>query len=1660
MSSGDIDKAYGLALDSTGAAYVTGYTTSDDFPLLNAVDEVFGGTQEVFVAKLSGSEQGPIKWTLQTGTVENRPPSMGPDGTIFVNGKDYNFWAVNPDGTRKWQAPTGLSNDSAVVGPDGHIYLVPAGILIALNPDGSEDWSISDLTASHSSPARDFSGRLFLPSGDRVHVYESDGSEAWSYQQPISFSSVLTTPAIAFSGNTFYKIDGPSGPNNKWLACVDTQGNEVWKFNGTGWWRPIIGSDGTVYQFRDDGFMCAIDPDDGHEIWRSADYGWGATPPVVTGDGTIIFGANENVVALNSDGSFKWEFTPQDGPAYMYDHSPAIGVDGTIFFTNEDYIYALNSNGQLAWKVRVGNYIGTSPVIGLDGTVYFQASWDGKLYAIRTSCGGPSPTGWAMEGHDPGRTSQAGYMMPLGVQKTEPTADETGFPASETVSAQMTAAMDPATVTSATVMLTQDGGGSVSGTVSLDGQTITFQPDTPLAYNQTYTATITTGAVSEAGYVLTSDYTWSFTTAGGDHIINASARDHGQVSPSGDVAVAAGGTQLVDIIPDPGYHVIEVVVDGLSVGAVSQYTFSNVTEAHAIEAVFAIDNYSILAAATTGGSIYPSGEVDIIYGANQSFSIQPQEGYYIQDVSVDGVSQGAVTYYTFTSVTGPHTIQATFAIHTYNINATAGSGGSIDPSGAVAVEHGADQTFTITPNEEYEIDSLIVDSQVLAAASSYTFENVTSAHTIHAVFNYVGPVVSPSTITCQLSNSELTVGEPLTVSGQISPAPSQGGAFVDVAFHPPSGTAIHRTTLANAEGAFSYAATCGDISASGTWTVRTSWQGDALLEGAASTDQGLEVSKAATRVTLDITSEAIKLGDLVTISGKFTPEPDCGGGLTGIPISLIISGPGGSEVVGVQTNDQWGHYASIDYSGFDALGEWTVQAFFGGTSGYLASVSSPMRVKVVETAGYAVIVQGKISSEEGLASHNKTTTFVYNTLKNRGLLDDDIMYFNYDVSQPGVDAVPTRTGIEQALTVWARDKMNQKPANLYLVMVDHGYSDVFYIDPYQITANELGTWLDLLQDQLIGQAAYQEILAVMGFCRAGSFIDSLSGGHRVVIASAAADESSYKGPKDLDDEGQVLRDGEYFVTEFFKSVSVGKSVRDCFEEATALTEVFTSSGADSSNAPYYDNSLQHPLLDDNGDGLGSNDLSEQGGDGSFCQDLYVGVSSLTGNDAFDVALTNVAPTVFLDTTDESASLWAGVDNNFRLRTIWVEVKPPSFSVVSTGETGQVELDLTKTIGLYDSGDARYEWNTLSGFTEPGMHQVFYFAKDDITGNVSELKQTLVYKAKPGNQPPDAFSLTAPVDGAEVRTSVVLEWEDTQDPEGDGFTYTVLIAKVANPGDTPDFVNPDIRIENLVHSILLVTAADGLLDLSTYYWKVLAIDEYGAVRESAQTWYFDTDNTNPLAAWLSGQVVSTEDEGQPIAGALVSIQGQGAAVTTVTGAYLISTVPGHYTVNVSADGFIAHLESITLVEGQVITRNVALEPAPVDTDGDGVPDETDNCPLVQNAGQADGDEDGSGDACDNCPEVPNTDQTDSDSDGTGDECDECPTDPDKIVMGLCGCGISDSDDWDIDGIPDCIDDSDGDGWTDYEELQCGSSPSDKRSKCGSNGLSWLMLLLGE
>ncbi len=93
----------------------------------------------------------------------------------------------------------------------------------------------------------------------------------------------------------------------------------------------------------------------------------------------------------------------------------------------------------------------------------------------------------------------------------------------------------------------------------------------------------------------------------------------------------------------------------------------------------------------------------------------------------------------------------------YSITVTAGSGGSVSPSGSVDVEEGHSVTFTILPDAGYEISQLLIDGSSVTVQSSYTFDNVSRNHTLYAVFQ---PLESPPPT--EIPATEVPTAEPTT----------------------------------------------------------------------------------------------------------------------------------------------------------------------------------------------------------------------------------------------------------------------------------------------------------------------------------------------------------------------------------------------------------------------------------------------------------------------------------------------------------------------------------------------------------------------------------------------------------------------------------------------------------------------------------------------------------------------------------------------------------------------------------------------------------------------------------------------------------------------------------------------------------------------------------
>ncbi len=219
-----------------------------------------------------------------------------------------------------------------------------------------------------------------------------------------------------------------------------------------------------------------------------------------------------------------------------------------------------------------------------------------------------------------------------------------------------------------------------------NGGTITPAGTTNMAYNgnQTYTISANAGYhVSDVfvdGASVGAVTSYSFTGVTANHTIYAAfeANEYtvtvnqpanGSITP-GTTTVLFGATPSFVITPNMGYNVTAISVNGSnvnlsnvpSVNGVYTYTFAAVNANQTITATMTAKTYTITASAGSNGSITPNGNTSVNHGASQTYTINPANGYVVENVTVDGMSMGALTAYTFTNVVANHTINATFKL--------------------------------------------------------------------------------------------------------------------------------------------------------------------------------------------------------------------------------------------------------------------------------------------------------------------------------------------------------------------------------------------------------------------------------------------------------------------------------------------------------------------------------------------------------------------------------------------------------------------------------------------------------------------------------------------------------------------------------------------------------------------------------------------------------------------------------------------------------------------------------------------------------------------------------------------------------------------------------------------------------------------------------------
>lgn len=280
----------------------------------------------------------------------------------------------------------------------------------------------------------------------------------------------------------------------------------------------------------------------------------------------------------------------------------------------------------------------------------------------------------------------------------------------------------------------------------------------------------------------------------GEHAVTSSAGEHGRIEPAGTQVVADGTPLWFSLVPDEGWLVDAVEVDGVPVQrGGSSFSIPAAFRDMDVHVAFraakppdpALPFAAVAVEVAPGedgavhGAVSP-GSLSSVYGASHVFYVYPDEGWDLERVEADGAAvpfepvaaalrlrtaaRPAAYSFELENVTRDTHVEVSFRrlsagerpaagpAEALSVRATASAGGSIWPDGAVEAPPGGSVSFSLLADEGFRLAALSVDgadasADVLVSADAraglYVLEGIRADAEVHADFAAESPSVWP-----------------------------------------------------------------------------------------------------------------------------------------------------------------------------------------------------------------------------------------------------------------------------------------------------------------------------------------------------------------------------------------------------------------------------------------------------------------------------------------------------------------------------------------------------------------------------------------------------------------------------------------------------------------------------------------------------------------------------------------------------------------------------------------------------------------------------------------------------------------------------------------------------------------------------------------------------
>ncbi len=664
-----------------------------------------------------------------------------------TTGSRYAFFAFTGNGGATWSASTidGVSaelNGVVALSPTSVWAVGQSGTLLHYNGVSWETKTVTDWPSTKALRAIAFSGSTGWAVGDGYGVaITTDGGATWSTLVAPGTTGALR--AVAAVGTGAYAVgDTSGGTGSAIMKYLTTTGSSA-RSPGTG--NALFG---IAFSDADHGWAVGanaafVRTTDGGSTWTSSlDTPIPLRDPLLSANGlrSIAFADANNGVAVGryqgvwrtSDGGHSWSVEDIiDGGLGDYELRGAAFVPGSA-----DHPIAV---------ARAGTITLTK---GSEKARAYRGTWTGRVntctltYTAGTggTIAGVSPQTVAYGGSGTAVTAvpNTGYHF---VAWSDGIATATRTDSNVTANKSVTANF---AINTYTLTYTAGSGGTISGTspqtVNHNGSgiTVTAVPSTGYHF-VSWSDGVLTAARTDSNVTANKSVTANF--AINTYTLTYTAGSGGTISGTSPQTVNHNGSGItVTAVPSTGYHFVSWS-DGVLTAA---RTDSNVTANKSVTANFAVDapdTRTLAYGAGPGGTITGTSPQTVVLGGSGTVvTAIANTGYHFTSWS-DGVLTAARTD---ANVTVDKSVTANFAINTYTLHYTAGTGGTISGTADQTVPYGGSGTaVTAVPNTGYDF----VEWSDGGTDAARTDTNVTANHTISATFSSLPPgilAITPS----------------------------------------------------------------------------------------------------------------------------------------------------------------------------------------------------------------------------------------------------------------------------------------------------------------------------------------------------------------------------------------------------------------------------------------------------------------------------------------------------------------------------------------------------------------------------------------------------------------------------------------------------------------------------------------------------------------------------------------------------------------------------------------------------------------------------------------------------------------------------------------------------------------------------------------------------